>query len=66
MTIWTVERDKVGWSVVQYRDGERLPVRRSFYGLACITAKVIRSELEQAYAAGWEVARADIGRAMVD
>lgn len=62
MTAWTVERDRVGWSVVEYRNGERQYVRRSLYGLACVTAQVIQYELERAYARGREDEREDIRR----
>lgn len=62
MTIWTVERDRVGWSVVEYRDGERQYTRRSLYGLTCITAQVIQAELERAYARGRQDEREGIAR----
>ena len=64
MTVWTVEKDERGWSVVQTRDGRREEVRRSLAGLPCITAQVIAAELESAYERGREDERADIGSAM--
>lgn len=62
MTEWTVERDRVGWSVVEYRDGERQEVRGRLYGLACITAQVLAVELRRAYARGRQDEREGIAR----
>jgi hypothetical protein len=66
MTVWTVERDARGWSVVQYVNGERITQRRTLTGLSCKSARVIRCELENAYMVGRNEERADISRAMVD
>lgn len=62
MTVWTVERDEVGWSVVAKRDGGRVPPRARLTGLPCITAQVLAAELERAYELGREDERADIRR----
>ena len=62
MTRWEVERDVRGYSVVAIRDGERQEVRRSLSGLACITAQVIRWELEHAYYQGRVDVRNDLAR----
>lgn len=60
MTVWTVEKDARGWSVVAYRDGERVEARRTLTGLPCVAAKVLRDELERAYAQGGVDARARV------
>lgn len=52
LTIWTVEKDARGWSVVAERDGERVEPRRSLTGLACITAQVLAEELNRAWRQG--------------
>lgn len=52
MTVWTVEKDAVGWSVVQYRDDERREVRSRWTGMACIDAQVIAAELNTAHRLG--------------
>lgn len=64
MTEWTVERDEVGWSVVQYRDGARVEPRGRFYGLPCIAAQVIAAELERAYRLGRDDEREEVRRAI--
>lgn len=66
MTRWKVERDARGWSVVAWRDGERQEPRRTLTGLACITARVLRDELERAYVQGRADVRADIFEALGD
>ena len=52
VTIWIVERDARGYSVVAERDGKRGEARRSLSGLACITAQVIAAELNSAWRQG--------------
>lgn len=60
MTVWTVERDERGWSVVAEREGQRIEPRRSLTGLACITAQVIAAELNAAWMAGYRQGRDDV------
>ncbi len=52
MTIWTVETDARGWSVVAKREGVRVEPRRTLTGLACITAQVMAAELNAAWREG--------------
>lgn len=52
MTIWTVEKDARGYSVVAERDGERVAPRARLSGLPCITAQVLAEELNMAYRRG--------------
>lgn len=55
MTVWTVQRDERGWSVVGPEG-----TRRSLTGLSCIQAQVIVAELEGAYAKGREDQRNEL------
>jgi hypothetical protein len=57
VTVWTVERDERGWSVVGPEG-----TRRSMSGLACITARVLAAELNGAYLAGRRDAREELAR----
>lgn len=66
MTRWEVERDARGWSVVAWRDGQRVEPRRTLTGLACITARVLRDELEHAYDQGRVNTQASIFEALGD
>ena len=66
MTRWEVERDIRGYSVVAWRDGERQEPRRTLTGLACITARVLRDELQRAYEQGCADVRASIYEALGD
>lgn len=52
VTIWTVEKDERGYSVVAEREGKREEARRSLTGLPCITARVLAAELNSAYREG--------------
>ncbi len=52
MTIWEVEKDERGWSVVAVREGKRIEPRARLTGLPCITAQVIAAELNAAWRQG--------------
>lgn len=58
VTVWIVEKDARGWSVV--REGEEGPIREHLSGLPCITAQVVAAELNSAYELGREEGVADI------
>ncbi len=52
VTVWTVEKDARGWSVVAEREGARVEPRRSLTGLRCLRARVLAQELNSAYREG--------------
>lgn len=60
MTVWTVEKDARGWSVVLEVDGEQEAPRKRLTDLACITAQVIAAELNAAWMAGYRQGRDDV------